>query len=265
MSAPLVVMPQSEEVQNKDKQTKTLSILLTGFEPFGHPRPPTNPSWELLKPLNNTEIELEGRRIQLHCRELPVVYEKAKKMVFELHRTSRSTANLGDASDADLVGYDMYIHIGQGGLGSVFIEQQARNGPYSRQDNDQHIPSHPYCEGLDGDDNSKYPLHTYHPVYRTRIDVLALHEWLTKERSWPDVRISEDPGLYLCEYVYYHSLHVSHAMSNTTEPVSSSLGDKSEKPVLFIHVPTPKHPFTIDQLTALVNDAVYWLAEHYLK
>jgi hypothetical protein len=40
--------------------------------------------------------------------------------------------------------------------------------------------------------------------------------------------------------------------------------DHQGKPILFIHVPIPPSPYTIEQLTALVRDAIQWLVQHYL-
>ncbi|KAI8049768.1 hypothetical protein BDF22DRAFT_698545 [Syncephalis plumigaleata] len=258
---------QHSTTTKENKPTRSYSILLTGFEPFGTPRPPTNPSWELLRPLNDTILELDSNddddgtcRVHLHCRELPVVYKDIHRIMPILHHSSSSTE---EQEQVKTINYDMYIHIGQGHPDKVSLEQQARHGPYTKPDNHCRIPQHACCKGQDHDPN--YPRHQYHQAYRTHINVPALKTWLATQCSWSHVEVSEDPGLYLCEYVYYHSLHFSHAMANPHHHDEEEENEHHQgKPILFIHVPIPPSPYTVEQLTALVRDAVEWLTRHYL-
>jgi hypothetical protein len=87
------------------------------------------------------------------------------------------------------INYDVYIHIGQGYPGRVSLERQAHHGPYTILDNNGKAPHHPYCKGQDS--NPNYPLHHYHEVYRTRVDVPALKTWLTTQCSWLHIEVSE--------------------------------------------------------------------------
>ncbi|RKP09619.1 hypothetical protein THASP1DRAFT_14021, partial [Thamnocephalis sphaerospora] len=217
-------------------------------------RPDTNPSWELLKPLNDQVIQTTaGVRARLYCRELPVVYHAARKLVPALHHEAAAAAS------SDEHGYALYVHIGQGLKGAVALERRARYGPYLKPDNDgRTAPSSAASDGpLAAVHQDAHPRRSYHTVYHTVVDVPALAHWLTAQRNWEHVNVSIDPGLYLCEYTYYYSLR-------ETKPSDVGWARRcGGRPVLFIHVPPVGHPYSLQQLTELVHDAVSWLVEYY--
>ena len=55
---------------------RTTRVLLTGFEPFVEGIP-TNPSWDIIAPLEGRVLALDGREALVRAVRLPVAYGRA--------------------------------------------------------------------------------------------------------------------------------------------------------------------------------------------
>ena len=80
-------------------------------------------------------------------------------------------------------------------------------------------------------------LKTSNSVYRTLVPINTLHR--TVKKKHPCVRISDDPGRYLCNYIYYQSCRKF---------------QKLGVPSMFIHVPNTLEPQKIVDLADIVTD-----------
>lgn len=173
------------------KKLENLKILVTGFEPFGGEK--VNPSEKIVKKLAKDSFP----NIELYLLILPVSYAESIKRLEEFY----SENNI-----------DVTIHIGQaGGSTAVTIERLGANIIDS---------THP-----DNDDTMKEDeaiIKKARDAYFTKIDVKGLVEWLNKKHI-PTI-LSYTAGQYICNEVYFYSLHHS---------------DKHKNPkyVLFVHLP----------------------------
>lgn len=168
-----------------------LRILLTGFEKFGGEK--VNPSEKILKRISR---KLIGNCI-IDTLILPVSYEKSIKILEEYYSKNN---------------VDVAIHIGQaGGRATVNIERVAVNIMDSTHpDNDQKLVENKKIiqDGID--------------AYMTKLDVKKIAEMLNKKKI--PASISYTAGQYICNEIYYYSMHCSSKNNNP-------------KYALFIHVP----------------------------
>lgn len=168
-----------------------LRVLLTGFERFGGEK--VNPSALILKRISKKRIE--NRIIDFLI--LPVSYEKSIKILEEYYSKNK---------------VDIVIHLGQaGGRATIDIERVAVNLMDSTHpDNDEKIVENKKIIP-DGED-----------AYMTKLNVKKIAEMLNKKKI--PTSVSYTAGQYICNEVYYYSLHNSSEKNNP-------------KYVLFIHVP----------------------------
>ncbi|KAJ2808685.1 Pyroglutamyl-peptidase 1 [Coemansia guatemalensis] len=201
--------------------------LLTGFEPFGEPRPEKNRSWEAVKMLANTKIETGNATVVCHCHELPVSYDDVSKQIPRLHLMQE---------------FSIVIHCGAGTAGMVRLEKQARKSGYSRPGN-----KGPTDMPVDG----CVPGYSTADVLATNVNVGAVQDALAG-MGWDKVRVSLDAGQYLCEYTYYTSL----AESKETYPERGL----PEPKTLFVHVPPQESdPYDDHQLSEMLREIIVQL------
>ena len=178
-------------------------IVVTGFGPFrGHE---VNPSWEAVKGL--PAIWEEGEH-KLLVEEIPVEYDFVLKEVPD--RWSSHSP-------------DFIVHVGVSHLAEkLTLETRANNTGYSSPDVKASCPPNNCCvpafqqEKLD-----------------TCLDLQDLCHQVTVQARDQGVEadVSEDAGKYLCDFVYFKSLHATSGKS------------------LFVHVPMIGKPYTVDQMT----------------
>ncbi|GAA5832659.1 hypothetical protein JCM11251_001401 [Rhodosporidiobolus azoricus] len=228
-------------------------VHLTGFGPFG--RYSSNPSWEAVKPLNKRLLtspppplhsagspedlassSSRQRAIRLTSSLLPVTYKAASSFVSLLHREGL------DGSGRP----DLLIHVGVGLSGAVKLEQRARKWGYEKQDVEGEMA------GVSGDGTSKRgcvvkELEGVQDELRTSVDGKRVLEWV-KRKGVEHLDLSEDAGLYLCEFTYYTSMASSRLF-----------GQDNPVPVQFVHVPPLDEPYTLEQLTAIIRLIVWAL------
>ncbi|AFG35225.1 pyroglutamyl-peptidase I [Fervidobacterium pennivorans subsp. shakshaketiis] len=174
-----------------DSGNRKQTILLTGFEPFGGEK--VNPSMQIVKRLSKRHFQ----NIHIETLILPVSYEKSTKVLEEYYKDHH---------------VDFVLHLGQaGGTSGIRIERVAINLLDSRHpDNDGVIKREtPILEnGPDG--------------YMTRINVREIANFLNSKKI--PAFVSYTAGQYICNEVYYYSLHHSKTFG-------------IPKHVLFIHLP----------------------------
>ncbi|KAJ2078845.1 Pyroglutamyl-peptidase 1 [Coemansia sp. RSA 988] len=203
-------------------------VLLTGFEPFGEPRPNKNRSWEVIKLLDSAKIEKGNVTVVCHCHELPVSYNDVSEQLPRLHLSQE---------------FNIVIHCGAGTSGVVKIEKQARKSGYSRPGNkgSTDIPVDGCVPGYGTSD-----------VLITDVNVDAVQNTLT-DMGWDKVCASSDAGQYLCEYTYY----VSMAEGKVAYPARDLPAPKT----LFVHVPPQESdPYDDGQLAEIIREIILQLA-----
>lgn len=202
-------------------------MLITGFAPFKKDYP-VNPSWEIAKSLpeylppirpktvssipttSSPPVTIPPVRLLVHPEAVHVGYAHVRQLVPKLW--------------ADPARIDIAIHIGMAGPRLFYsIERRGHRDGY---------------RGLDVDDK---PLDDEERRQREGKDWIwagcpeellsdfdvedVLQRWRGNSPKWSDLRISEDAGRYLCDFIYFSSL--AHLCK---------LGEKRK--VLFLHVPS---------------------------
>ncbi|KAJ2382567.1 pyroglutamyl-peptidase activity protein, partial [Coemansia sp. RSA 2603] len=202
--------------------TKNIYALLTGFEPFGNPRPKDNRSWEAVSQLSDEVLSVgEKASVVCRCHKLPVSYDPVTDIVPRLHQEEN---------------YSIVIHCGAGISGTVKLEMLAHKQGYQRPGNGGpgDVPRDGCVPGYDTADE-----------LWTSVDVEMCKTALA-EAGWASVETSMDAGRYLCEFTYYTSL----ALSKTIYP------DQGRTPplVVFVHVP-PKtcDPYSDQELADIIR------------
>lgn len=183
------------EKMREKREFQEFSILLTGFEPFGGEK--INPSQEIIK-----RIEKMSNRFlnsaKIHTLVLPVSYKRSIDVLHKFYEKNN---------------IDLAIHIGQaGGRSVVELERLAVNIKSS---------IHPDNDGIVEDDTKI--IENGADAYLTKINVKKIAEILNLKKKLP-VSISYDAGRFICNEIFYFSLHNSFTKQNP-------------KHALFIHVP----------------------------
>ena len=179
-------------------------ILVTGFGPFrGHP---VNSSWAAVQDMkDNHTIEHKGKQIPFVIREMPVVYNIVKTEIPKLWEEVKPR---------------LCVHVGVAGrTQSIRLEKYARNVGYNSTDIHKKIPDNHICVH-EGPDEICTPFNVEQICQRAS-EKLTDIQFIT----------SSDAGRYLCDFIYYTSLHLN------------------QGPVLFVHVPDLDNPYSKQQLS----------------
>ncbi|KZV91511.1 peptidase C15, pyroglutamyl peptidase I-like protein [Exidia glandulosa HHB12029] len=231
------------------KRPRDFHVLITGFGPFA--RTENNPSWRAVKPLNNTTLPLPngGGTIHFTALEVQVTYAAVLYVVPGLHAQPPSIPPLPDLPPPPQNGYDFIFHVGLGRSGSIALEKLAHKTGYNSPDVDGKLAPIIML------DESGVPLRGFSSGFEqfakeehTNIDVDALVKHL--QQTDEHVRVSTDPGRYLCDFIYYCSLAESRRR----------LGIPAI-PVLFMHVPDVGEPHSVDEMTETVRKIVRFVIE----
>ncbi|GAA5895935.1 uncharacterized protein JCM6883_001664 [Sporobolomyces salmoneus] len=211
-------------------------VHLTGFGPFN--KVPINPSWEAVQKLHDTILpnspgpdeksSTRPREIRLTSSLIPVKYAAVLSQIPPLHSTGF------EGSVPDLI-----IHVGVGLEGAIRLEQRARKYGFEKLDVDGQLGPLDELEnkrGFRGDEWIEMEEELRTTITGERVVQSA------KRRGLEFVELSEDAGLYLCEFTYYASL-ASASKTNSGRPT----------PVQFIHVPPLEKPYSLDQLTSALK------------
>ncbi|ORY62269.1 putative pyroglutamyl peptidase type I [Pseudomassariella vexata] len=199
-----------------------LTVLVTGFGPFKQEYP-INPSWEIAKslpeylPLNRVKDPAHRSsskfpRVRLVVPPAPVRvnYEVVRELV----------PSFWDKTEPKV---DFVLHIGMAGPADVYsMERRGHRDGYKMKDVDGNFLNDEERHEREGD---KWIWHDMPEELVTNLDVADIYKrWVDKIPKYANVRISEDPGRYLCDFIYFSSL--AHLY-------------KQQRPrkVLFLHVP----------------------------
>ncbi|KAJ1735769.1 Pyroglutamyl-peptidase 1 [Coemansia biformis] len=208
--------------------TTTLHALVTGFEPFGEPRPDDNRSWEAVRLLAGETIAAGDVGVVCHCHRLPVSYGAVSEAMPRLHRS-------GD--------FGIAIHCGEGSSGAVRLERLAHRAGYVRP-GDQGPLDLPPGGRVPGYDSAADEL-------VTDVDVDSLRRALAA-KCWAAVQVSMDAGRYVCDYTYFLSL---------AEGALYPRRGRVAPAVLFVHVPPQAgDPYSESQLAEIVREIIRVLA-----
>jgi len=266
--------------RNRPIPSNAIRILLTGFGPFSVYK--SNPSWEAVSALHDTVILVEPtdsnasvdapklRSLHITAVNVPVVYSTVLGAVPLLHKVPPEITLSVPEGTVDCPppasGYDFVFHVGVGLPGALAVEQLAHKTGYNRADADGKLA--PVIQAGDGNGDSfaeQDVLSAGHKNERgfgdsyeqfsdelqTSIDAAGLVEHLGRQ-GYQHVRLSNDAGRYVCDFIYYCSL----AESRRSQPSVSC----SPAKVLFMHVPPVGQPYTVEEMSCAVEDVVRWVA-----
>lgn len=185
-----------------------ISLLATGFGPFlSHSY---NPSWEVARAFSRAL----GAGYACRAERLDVSFEVARDFADRVY--------LGD----NLAGFDVPELLVHFGLAASSKELKFEGFAYNRRGKTSDSADAGARNPLDGilvvdGDQS----------YQTRVDVARLSEIFTGSGAAlacrVDACVSQDPGDYVCNAIYYHSLRAAKRVRER--------GGRAE--VLFVHVP----------------------------
>ncbi len=176
-------------------------VLVTGFGPFGHHL--INASWEAVKELEKLGVEYKSKQVSLETRQVPVLYDVVSSTVPSL---------------LEEVNPRLCVHVGVSPYSVMKLERCGKNVGYRNADICGVVPSSQCCVAGGPD------------TINTKFDIDKVCRMLNEKQDSVTVQVSEDAGRYLCDFIYYTSLHT----------------DKS--PVVFVHVPELGKPYSASQL-----------------
>lgn len=203
-------MGSIKENENTSPEQEEIRVLVTGFAPF-RSQYPINPSWEIVSRLpsyvpSNAQVEghhphakpplqKEPRRIRIDNYEAPVHvgYKAVRELVPVL-------------LDENPNGFepDYILHVGMAsGRPFYSCERRGHRTGYFMRDVDGKILNDEFDRIKEGD---KWIWHDCPEELLTSLPFDKMfHQW---KEACPevDIRISEDAGNYLCDFIYYTSL-----------------------------------------------------------
>jgi pyroglutamyl-peptidase len=197
-----------EGLYDSSHEHREIRVLVTGYAPF-HMRYPVNASWSIASTLPAyLPATPTSPRIKLIVPPKPITV--AYKAVLEWQQQWMSSQD-----------YDIVLHIGLAAGRKFFtLERQSMREPYwQKEDVTGQVFSREATEKL-------WPASNFPAVLKPTFDSQDVWlRWRDNVSSGLDVRPSDDPGNYLCGFIYYSSM--AWYMSRGSE----------ERPVMFLHVP----------------------------
>lgn len=188
-------------------ESSSKTILLTGFGPFGQHE--VNASWVAVK---EVERLWEGRDQELKnwslkTREVRVAYSYVLNSLHQIYNDCCPS---------------LCVHVGVSPYTTLKLERRGKNHGYQHLDVDGKRPFTRSCV-----ENGPEEI-------ATQFDLEGICESLTSKEV--EFGISEDAGRYLCDFIYYKSLHLCKC------------------PVVFVHVPPLGRPYSTEQLGQGLKD-----------
>ncbi|KAH7328787.1 putative pyroglutamyl peptidase type I [Stachybotrys elegans] len=226
-------------------EREEITVLVTGFGPFLDTAP-VNPAWEIAKdlpaylpPLNPKDPSARQAfssrpvRILVHPEAIRVNYQVVRALVpvfWEMYQGHR---------------IDYTIHIGMAGAHPHYqIERKGHRSGYVQPDVDGLIPDlDRYSRGKDW---VWYGLPEWLETDLDMPDLLS--RWKANSPIGLDLRISDNAGRYLCEFIYYSSL-------------SYLYKHQKERNVVFLHVPSDASDIAVNRGRELVLTLIRSLVE----
>ncbi|CAE6435884.1 unnamed protein product [Rhizoctonia solani] len=235
-------------------EKKSLKVLVTGFGPFRNVE--TNPSWLAAKPLSNQTLKfskpsepahphgIKPRPVEIEAHistlEVPVTYSAVLGTVPPVHASKQ---------------YDFILHVGVGLPGRFAIERLAHKTGYNQPDADGRL-----CDPIKGKSKTHDTETTGELVkrgfgngfeqfgeeIRTGVDVDGIVNHL-KSKGLEHTSPSNDPGRYLCDFIYFCSL-------------ACAQKEERQVKVLFMHVPPVGVPYEVEDMTKAIKGIVEYVA-----
>ena len=212
---------RTSEAEHKEVVNKPLTVLVTGFGPFGSHK--VNSSWEAVKLLPSMGLTGNGQELIVEAREIRVSYEYVRERIPSLWQEIKP---------------DLCIHVGVSPYRSIKYEKCANNHGYFLQDVDSQ-----FLESSTVHPGSPDVLKTLLDLDELSDQVLSIVAQEEGGESNVKIEVSFNAGQYLCDYIYYTSLH--HRMKNLYEA-----------PVLFIHVPPLDQPYSQSSLANVLKHTI---------
>ncbi|WYZ34562.1 hypothetical protein EsH8_I_000838 [Colletotrichum jinshuiense] len=239
------------QIDSQDEFT----VLVTGFGPF-KAQYPINPSWEIahslpayLPPLRAknpkdhpsepSSLPLPAVRILVHPEAIRVNYQTVRALV----------PQLWDPATHPRI--DAAVHIGMAGPRLFYsVERRGHRDGYTFPDVDGNRLDDEDRRKEEGDD---WVWHGMPHEIETNLDLDdVLARWKTHSPEGSDLRISEDAGHYLCDFIYFSSLaHLWKAHKH--------------RRVTFLHVPSDGSEEAVAKGTELAVQLIRSIAESELR
>ncbi|KAL1513782.1 hypothetical protein ABEB36_003146 [Hypothenemus hampei] len=183
------------------------NVLVTGFGPFNNV--PINASWEAVALLPN-----EINNCNIIKEQIPVAYKHVQENIPILWEKYKPK---------------LVIHVGVSSIAEdIVLETCANRVGYQRKDIDDCCP-----DGGEACCGKSNPL----DCITTMLCTKTISEYVF-QRTNLNVSISNDPGRYLCEFIYYNSL------------------SQDRKRTLFVHVPPLNQPFSKSELVQALQEII---------
>ncbi|POR39652.1 Pyroglutamyl-peptidase 1 [Tolypocladium paradoxum] len=223
-----------------------LTVLVTGFGPF-RDQYPVNPSWEIAKGLPPHLPALRAKdassrqaadtppvRILVHPEPVRVSYKVVRALVPSLWETYQGRK------------VDVVIHMGMAGPRPFYqIERRGHRTGYKSLD----VDGERLEDEDDGCRGEGWIWHGMPDEIETDLDLQdVLERWQGHSAKDMDLRISEDAGRYLCDFIYYSSL-------------STLLKERRPRRVVFLHVPCDASDRCVAQGRELALNLIRAIAE----
>lgn len=203
-----------------------VTVLITGFGPF-KAEYPKNPSWEIVRDLPKFLPPVRAKsagapgpvlpkvRLLVHPEPIKVSYTTVRDMVPKLW-------DLDGTEYPDRPKIDLTIHVGMAGPKQQFVaERRGHRDGYAMKDVDGEFLRDQERRTREG---KNWIWHGLPKELVTDLDLDdVLKRWKAHCPPGRDVKISEDAGNYLCDFIYFSSLAHLH-----------KAGEKRN--VVFLHV-----------------------------
>ncbi|KAK7062323.1 Proteophosphoglycan ppg4 [Favolaschia claudopus] len=235
-------------------------VLVTGFGPFGTYK--ENPSWLAVKTLHDKVITTSPIRgqppkgkldsIHLTALNIPTVYSAVLDTLPGLHAQPPILPSIytpPTSREPPEDAFDLIIHVGVAGPGPLLAERLAHKTGYQLPDYERQSP--PLIEGggnVRGFGSPKYGEDFASELF-TLIDVDSLVKDLTSGPNPLSLQTSNDPGRFLCDFIYYASLAESQRAGRGT-------------PVLFIHCPPIGQKLSTKEVADGVERIISYICGH---
>ncbi|KAH6675745.1 putative pyroglutamyl peptidase type I [Halenospora varia] len=209
-------------------QDDEITVLVTGFAPFRE-QYPVNPAWEIAKNLPPFLPQPETRSMEItSILQLPrvrlLVYPEPVRVSYTTVR--ELVPKLWEGHKIDYA-----VHIGMAsGRRFYSVERRGHRDGYNALDVDGNLLRDDWRRREEGD---KW---IWHGLPEELLTSVAIDDvWRRWRNALPntDVRVSEDAGRYLCDFIFYSSL-------------AYLTKKEEERRVVFFHVPVDSDPASIN-------------------
>ncbi|KAM0274123.1 hypothetical protein ACHAPA_001074 [Fusarium lateritium] len=225
-----------------------ITVLVTGFGPFRE-QYPVNPSWEIanslpsyLPPLRAKDPNsrhavavLPNVRIVVHPEPIRVNYKTVRGLVPSFYESAKRC--------------DVVLHIGMAGPRPFYsIERRGHRDGYKHADVDGEM-----VDSEEERNSSDWPWRGLPEEIETDLNLDEILPLWCGHSPDTDLRISEDAGNYLCDFIYYSSL-------------SELWKQQRPRKAIFLHVPADATPtsvgkgrdLTLNLIRSIVENKTSW-------